>query len=57
VNSFIPYLLLWVAMVYALTASYWLVLPLAILAAGFLARIFIIFHDCGHGSFCQRKLG
>jgi omega-6 fatty acid desaturase (delta-12 desaturase) len=55
VNSFVPYLLLWVAMIYALRVSYWLVLPLAILAAGFLARIFIIFHDCGHGSFFQSK--
>jgi len=26
-------------------------LPLAVLAAGFYVRIFIIFHDCGHGSF------
>lgn len=54
-NSFIPYVLLWVAMVYALGVSYWLMLPLAILAAGFLARIFIIFHDCGHASFLQSK--
>jgi omega-6 fatty acid desaturase (delta-12 desaturase) len=54
-NSFAPYLALWVAMVYALSVSYWLVLPLAILAAGFLARIFIIFHDCGHGSFFRSK--
>ena len=51
VNSLIPYALLWVLMVYALAVSYWLMLPLAVLAAGFLARIFIIFHDCGHGSF------
>jgi omega-6 fatty acid desaturase (delta-12 desaturase) len=51
----VPCLLLWVAMIYALTVSYWLVLPLAILAAGFLARILIIFHDCGHGSFFQSK--
>jgi len=35
--------------------SYWLMLPLAVLAAGFLARIFIIFHDCGHGSFFRSK--
>jgi len=28
---------------------------LAILAAGFLARIFIIFHDCGHASFFKSK--
>ncbi len=55
VNSVVPYLLLWVAMVYALEVSYWLMLPLAILSAGFLARIFIIFHDCGHGSFFESK--
>ena len=42
-------------MIYALRVSYWLALPLAILAAGFLARIFIIFHDCGHGSFFQSR--
>jgi acyl-lipid omega-6 desaturase (Delta-12 desaturase) len=55
INSFAPYVLLWVAMTYALRVSYWLMLPLAILAAGFLARIFIIFHDCGHGSFFKSK--
>jgi len=55
INSFVPYVLLWVAMVYAIAVSYWLMLPLAILAAGFLARIFIIFHDCGHASFFNSK--
>src|SRR5580658_7613555 len=55
INSFVPYVLLWVAMVYALAISYWLMLPLALLAAGFLARIFIIFHDCGHASFFKSK--
>jgi omega-6 fatty acid desaturase (delta-12 desaturase) len=54
-NSFAPYLLLWIAMVFVLHISYWLMLPLAILAAGFLARIFIIFHDCGHASFFKSK--
>jgi omega-6 fatty acid desaturase (delta-12 desaturase) len=55
INSFVPYVLLWVGMSYALTVSYWLMLPLAILAAGFLIRIFIIFHDCGHFSFFKSK--
>jgi omega-6 fatty acid desaturase (delta-12 desaturase) len=55
VNSFVPYGLLWIAMVYALAVSYWLMLPLAVLAAGFLVRIFIIFHDCGHASFFRSK--
>jgi len=55
VNSLGPYLLLWVAMYYSLQISYFLTLGLAILAAGFLVRVFIIFHDCGHGSFFRRK--
>ena len=55
INSFVPYALLWFAMVQALAVSYWIMLPIAILAAGFLARIFIIFHDCGHSSFFDSK--
>jgi len=51
VNSVIPYFLLWALMVYSLQISYWLTLLLSVFAAGFLVRIFIIFHDCGHGSF------
>jgi omega-6 fatty acid desaturase (delta-12 desaturase) len=34
-----------------LRVSWWLAVPLAVLAGGFLVRTFIIFHDCGHGSF------
>ncbi|MEO7208136.1 MAG: fatty acid desaturase [Steroidobacteraceae bacterium] len=55
INSFLPYALFWFAMDRALVISYWLMLPIAILAAGFLVRIFIIFHDCGHGSFFESK--
>src|ERR1700676_2044577 len=55
INSFVPYALPWFAMDRALAISYWLMLPIAILAAGFLARIFIIFHDCGHASFFTSK--
>ncbi len=54
-NSFLPYALLWIVMDRALVISYWLMLPIAVLAAGFLVRIFIIFHDCGHGSFFNAK--
>ncbi len=54
-NSVIPYIVLWFLMDRALTLSYWLMLPLAVLAAGFLARIFIIFHDCGHASFFESR--
>lgn len=55
INTFIPYVALWVAMYFSLSVSYWLVLLLTIPAAGFLIRLFIIFHDCGHGSFLQSK--
>lgn len=55
VNSFVPYAVLWYAMYRALNVSYWLMLPIALLAAGFLARIFIIFHDCGHASFFKSR--
>ena len=51
VNSFVPYAALWYLMYRSLGVSYWITLGLALLAAGFLVRIFIIFHDCGHGSF------
>jgi acyl-lipid omega-6 desaturase (Delta-12 desaturase) len=50
-NTFIPYVGLWVLIVYSLSVSYWLTAFLIILAAGFLVRLFIIFHDCGHGSY------
>jgi omega-6 fatty acid desaturase (delta-12 desaturase) len=56
INSVVPYLGLWVLMIYSLEISYWLTLALAVLAAGFLVRIFIIFHDCGHGSFFKSPL-
>jgi omega-6 fatty acid desaturase (delta-12 desaturase) len=55
INSVGGYLLLWILMVYTLEISYWLTLPLTVIAAGFLVRIFIIFHDCGHGSFFRSK--
>ncbi len=51
INSFIPYVGLWILIVYSLSVSYWLTAFLILLAAGFLVRLFIIFHDCGHGSY------
>jgi omega-6 fatty acid desaturase (delta-12 desaturase) len=50
-NTFVPYFLLWAAMYWTVHNMVWLTLPLAMLAGMFLVRIFIIFHDCGHGSF------
>jgi omega-6 fatty acid desaturase (delta-12 desaturase) len=54
-NSLIPFLLITVSMYFSLKISYWIVLVLSILNAGFIARIFIIQHDCGHNSFYKSK--
>ena len=51
INTVVPYFALLVAMYFSLGYSYWLTLLLALPAGGLLTRIFIIFHDCGHGSF------
>ncbi|HET8881582.1 MAG TPA: fatty acid desaturase, partial [Solimonas sp.] len=37
----------WALMYFSVGVSWWLTVPLAILAGGLLVRIFIIFHDCG----------
>jgi omega-6 fatty acid desaturase (delta-12 desaturase) len=42
-------------MYWSLRFSYWLTLIFALPAAGFLARTFIVQHDCGHGSYFGSK--
>ena len=54
-NSFIPFVLIWLLMFYALNYSYWITLLLAFPASGFIVRLFIIQHDCGHGSFFKSR--
>jgi acyl-lipid omega-6 desaturase (Delta-12 desaturase) len=54
-NTLVPYFLLWGLMIWSIRISYWITLGLAVLAAGFLMRTFIIFHDCGHGSYFKSK--
>ncbi len=56
INTIVPYFILWYLMVRSLEVSYWLTLAVSVLAAGFLVRTFIIFHDCGHGSFFKSRL-
>jgi acyl-lipid omega-6 desaturase (Delta-12 desaturase) len=51
INTLVPYAALWYLMYLSLAVSYWLTAGLALVAAGLLVRVFIIFHDCGHGSF------
>jgi acyl-lipid omega-6 desaturase (Delta-12 desaturase) len=55
INSLVPYLALCALMIWTLQISYWLTLAVAVVAAGFMVRIFIIFHDCGHGSFFRSQ--
>jgi acyl-lipid omega-6 desaturase (Delta-12 desaturase) len=55
INSLGGFLILWILMAVSLSWSYWLTLLLAIPTAGFMMRVFIIFHDCGHGSFFKSK--
>jgi omega-6 fatty acid desaturase (delta-12 desaturase) len=50
-NTTILYIILWILMVISLNYSYWITLLLAILAGGMVVRLFIIFHDCCHGSY------
>jgi acyl-lipid omega-6 desaturase (Delta-12 desaturase) len=50
-TSVVPFLALWFVMYEMLGISYLLVLLLAVPAAGFLVRTYILFHDCAHGSF------
>jgi acyl-lipid omega-6 desaturase (Delta-12 desaturase) len=45
----------WGLMVFSLSISYWFTAVLVILTALMLVRVFIIFHDCGHGSFFKSK--
>src|SRR3954469_17812128 len=54
-STLLPYLLLWYVMYHAVTVSVWLALPPALLAGAFLVRLFIIFHDCGHGSYFRSR--
>ncbi|MEJ6568772.1 MAG: fatty acid desaturase [Akkermansiaceae bacterium] len=55
VNSIGSYIALWVAMYFTLAVSYWLTFTIALLAGAILVRVFIIFHDCGHGSFYKSR--
>jgi omega-6 fatty acid desaturase (delta-12 desaturase) len=54
--TIVPLVLLWVLMWVLLDLSYWVALPVAVPAAGFLVRLFMIQHDCGHGAFFRNRL-
>ena len=54
-TSVVPYIALSVLMYLSLDVSLWLTLALAIPAAGFMLRTFILFHDCTHGAFVPTR--
>src|SRR4051794_41589283 len=54
-TSVVPYLALFYVMYRLLDVSYLLTLAVGVLAAGFLLRTYIVFHDCTHGSFLPTK--
>lgn len=55
VNTFTPFFLLWYLAYESLSVSYLLSLLFIVPAAGFLVRIFILFHDACHNSFFKNK--
>jgi len=54
-SSFVPFCALWALMWFSLRYSYWLTLMLSVPTAGLLVRMFILQHDCGHGSFFKSQ--
>jgi acyl-lipid omega-6 desaturase (Delta-12 desaturase) len=54
-TSVVPYLALTALMYMLVHISVLIVLVLAVPAAGFLVRTFIVFHDCAHGSFLPNR--
>lgn len=57
INTLVPYFFLWYMMVRSIQLgySYAVTLMLALVAGAFLVRIFILFHDCVHGSFFRNQ--
>jgi omega-6 fatty acid desaturase (delta-12 desaturase) len=51
ISNLILYAFSWFLMVQSLSYPWWLTALISLSSAGILVRIFIIFHDCGHGSF------
>jgi omega-6 fatty acid desaturase (delta-12 desaturase) len=55
-STFALYAGVWLALYFAIQYSWWVAVPLIILGAGLLVRLFIICHDATHGSFLASKV-
>ena len=51
INTAVPFFIIWYVMFEMLDRGYWITLLLAVPAALFLIRLFVLQHDCGHGAF------
>ena len=54
-TTVIAFAALWYLALRSLEIGWWLTLLVAIPAAGFMMRLFMIQHDCGHGSFFKSR--
>lgn len=54
-SNLLFYSLAWFLMYESFSISYWITLALSVPAAGMLVRLFIIYHDLGHGSFFKSQ--
>ncbi|NRD78629.1 fatty acid desaturase [Bacillus sp. BRMEA1] len=55
INTIVPYIILWILAYKSLSVSNYLTMGIDVVAAGFLVRTFIIFHDCCHYSFFKNR--
>jgi acyl-lipid omega-6 desaturase (Delta-12 desaturase) len=53
--TIVPFVLLWWLTWASISLGYWIGLLFVVPAAAFLVRLFMIQHDCGHGSFFRRR--
>lgn len=53
--TFAPFLAIWALAWWSLEVSYLLAFVLAVVNSAFLVRLFMIQHDCGHGSFFRNR--
>jgi omega-6 fatty acid desaturase (delta-12 desaturase) len=53
--TLVPFVAIWALAWWALSISHWLAMAFALANAGFLVRLFMIQHDCGHGAFFKDR--
>ncbi len=51
----VPFVIFWLGTLIGVKLGYWPSLLLVLPAAAFLVRLFMIQHDCGHGSFFKKR--